>query len=62
MVDEMLMCGFYTMPFPNLSQNLIKIDGQPSNDLKILENNYTSSTPINNDPLYNWIQQKINQV
>lgn len=61
MVEEMLMSYFEPIKFPVLSQNLIKMDGQPSDYLKILENNYTDLTPINNDPLYNWIQQKINQ-
>lgn len=58
-VEEMLEYGFYPLDFPELSHNLIYKNGKPAASLKLLENNYLDKELVNQDPLYNWIQQKI---
>lgn len=59
LVKDMIERDFTPIEFPTLTKNLITQYGAPVDKLKILDSHKDDPTPVDQDPVYLWIQNNI---
>ena len=59
LVKDMISKEWKPVQFPTLDENLIHINGNPTNTLTLLEKYHKDPMLVSNDGIYSWIQNNI---
>jgi thymidylate synthase len=59
LVKDMISKEWKPVQFPTLDENLININGNPTNTLTLLEKYHKDPMLVSNDGIYSWIQNNI---